>query len=415
MKEKTLFGMLNDDYRELVLKEAEMKKVKSAIREKSRLNKLNESNKKHLKESVNINVSSDGSVNVNNDNVNINIEEQPAPIVTEPIPVEEPEVEETGEEIIEEGCKTCESCGKPVSECSCDKSKKEAEAIVKNPQEKGELEFAGYQNILKEVANELLKDLNRENVEITMSDDNLSVGPGWTGIEVRVTPTVEGDYGVEYPVFFDLGIGDREVGAPISPEDEATRFLQFYCPGSSYDNGEPCIEKKFNAREIPIKNLIKVFVDSLKNEEEVKDVIKQAKELDNIVQYREENNITDSEKLKESEAEEIGEDVINSVVSKIAAEDAELADKIKEILSKDSEEPEIEEVTEEPLEECEISSYKVTRIAPNSNAYMLEAQTKDGLKYIIGKNFNETEKTLDEAEILDNKKDASNKFRSLLK
>ena len=46
---------------------------------------------------------------------------------------------------------------------------------------------------------------------------------------------------------------------------------------------------------------------------------------------------------------------------------------------------------------------------------MLEAQTKDGLKYIIGKNFNETEKTLDEAEILDNKKDASNKFRSLLK
>ena len=69
----------------------------------------------------------------------------------------------------------------------------------------------------------------------------------------------------------------------------------------------------------------------------------------------------------------------------------------------------------EPLEECEISSYKVTRIAPNSNAYMLEAQTKDGLKYIIGKNFNETEKTLDEAEILDNKKDASNKFRSLLK
>ena len=73
MKEKTLFGMLNDDYRELVLKEAEMKKVKSVIREKSRLNKLNESNKKHLKESVNINVSSDGSVNVNNDNVNIKI------------------------------------------------------------------------------------------------------------------------------------------------------------------------------------------------------------------------------------------------------------------------------------------------------------------------------------------------------
>lgn len=422
MKEKTLFGMLNDDYRELVLKEAEMKKVKSAIREKSRLNKLNESNKKHLKESVNINVSSDGSVNVNNDNVNINIEEQSAPIVTEPIPVEEPEVEETGEEIIEEGCKTCESCGKPVSECSCNKSKKEAEAIVKNPQERGELEFTGYKNAIEEGARELLSRASLEDSRINWNfgSENLSEGPGWTGVEVTadyMPDTGEKypeDLGIKLPIRFVIAIGDEEFGAPVKPEDEATRFLQFFCD-DYYDGSEPCVEKRFNAKEIPIKELPKVIADNLENEEYVKKTLDKISELANITEYRGENNITDSEKLKESDAEEIGEDVINSIVSKIAAEDAELADKIKEILSKDSEEPEIEEVTEEPLEECEISSYKVTRIAPNSNAYMLEAQTKDGLKYIIGKNFNETEKTLDEAEILDNKKDASNKFRSLLK
>lgn len=74
-----------------------------------------------------------------------------------------------------------------------------------------------------------------------------------------------------------------------------------------------------------------------------------------------------------------------------------------------------EEIEEEPLEECEITSFRVTRIAPKFGAVMIEAQTKDGLKYITGKNFNESEKTLDEAEIATDKAEASNRFKSLLK
>jgi hypothetical protein len=74
-----------------------------------------------------------------------------------------------------------------------------------------------------------------------------------------------------------------------------------------------------------------------------------------------------------------------------------------------------EEIPEEPFEECEISSFKVTRISPKVGAVMIEAQTKEGLKYITGKNFNESEKTLDEAEISDDKVAAANRFKSLLK
>lgn len=129
----------------------------------------------------------------------------------------------------------------------------------------------------------------------------------------------------------------------------------------------------------------------------------------------------ESEEITESETEEeIGENAIDTVLAKISAEDEELANRVKEILSKDdSEEPEVEEVSEEiieePLEECEITSYKITRIAPKSNVYMLEAQTKEGLRYITGKNFNEETKILDEAELSDDKVKASNRFRELMK
>lgn len=74
-----------------------------------------------------------------------------------------------------------------------------------------------------------------------------------------------------------------------------------------------------------------------------------------------------------------------------------------------------EEIEEEPFEECEITSFKVTRIAPKVGAVMIEAQTKEGLKYITGKNFNESEKTLDEAEISVDKTAAANRFKGFLK
>jgi hypothetical protein len=143
------------------------------------------------------------------------------------------------------------------------------------------------------------------------------------------------------------------------------------------------------------------------------------KEEDN----NEEESEDDKKTITESE-EEIGKDVIDTIVAKISAEDEELANKVKEILSKEEsvEEPEeeVEEVTEEvieeePLEECEISSFKITRIAPKSQVYMLEAQTKDGLRFITGKNFNEETKVLDEAEISEDKAKASDRFRKLMK
>lgn len=90
-------------------------------------------------------------------------------------------------------------------------------------------------------------------------------------------------------------------------------------------------------------------------------------------------------------------------------------EEVEEDIEEITEEIPTEEIPEEPLEECEIKSYKVTRIAPKFGAVMIEAQTNEGLKYITGKNFNETEKTLDEAEIVSDKVSASNRFKSLLK
>lgn len=70
---------------------------------------------------------------------------------------------------------------------------------------------------------------------------------------------------------------------------------------------------------------------------------------------------------------------------------------------------------EEDLQECEINAYKITRVSPSTKTYIIEAQTADGLKYIVGKNFNEETKELDEAEIIDNHDKALSTFKDLLK
>lgn len=69
----------------------------------------------------------------------------------------------------------------------------------------------------------------------------------------------------------------------------------------------------------------------------------------------------------------------------------------------------------EDFQECEINGYKITRVSPSTKTYMIEAQTADGLKYIVGKNFNEETKELDEAEIIDNHDKALSTFKDLLK
>lgn len=69
----------------------------------------------------------------------------------------------------------------------------------------------------------------------------------------------------------------------------------------------------------------------------------------------------------------------------------------------------------ETIKECEIKSFRVIRKSPKFNAYMLEAETKEGMMYLTGKSFNQDTKILDEAEMSDNKDKATERFKSLLK
>lgn len=67
------------------------------------------------------------------------------------------------------------------------------------------------------------------------------------------------------------------------------------------------------------------------------------------------------------------------------------------------------------IKEAEVKAFKVTRIAPSKNAFMIEAETTEGLKYFIGKNYDKESHTLDEAEEFTDKAKASDHFKSLLK
>ena len=180
------------------------------------------------------------------------------------------------------------------------------------------------------------------------------------------------------------------------------------------------------------------------SEEEDKQPIKEDEKVEEEIEATEEptdaeiavEEVSEEEPIEPTAIEKIST-VANLSKDEIEAEMAEMTDEEKEAIKEKFEviknvamelfpeevEEDIEEITEEipeeieeePLEECEITSFKVTRIAPKFGAVMIEAQTKDGLKYITGKNFNESEKTLDEAEIATDKTEASNRFKSLLK
>lgn len=195
------------------------------------------------------------------------------------------------------------------------------------------------------------------------------------------------------------------------------------------------VEEPVVAEEAPVETPVEAPVEQpaevLTEGEEEKEVIKGSEEVE-------------EEPIEEVVPDAVEEDTPEEVLSKIAMvaglskEEienamAELPDEEKEAVKANFEaikntamdlfpeevEEEVAEITEEipeePFEECEISSFKVTRISPKVGAVMIEAQTKEGLKYITGKNFNESEKTLDEAEISDDKVAAANRFKSLLK
>lgn len=66
------------------------------------------------------------------------------------------------------------------------------------------------------------------------------------------------------------------------------------------------------------------------------------------------------------------------------------------------------------LKECEVKAIRVLRVSPSSNSYLIETETNDGIRYVVGKNYNSKDKILDEAEEFDSKDKASNYFKSLL-
>lgn len=120
----------------------------------------------------------------------------------------------------------------------------------------------------------------------------------------------------------------------------------------------------------------------------------------------------DKEEIKES-AEEVGSDIIETIVSKISVEDEELANKVREILSRE-ESVEVED-DEEELEECEVKSFRVTRVSPARNLYMIEADLSNGERsYIVGKNFNKENNVLDEAEMFTDRSKANTQFKNML-
>lgn len=143
--------------------------------------------------------------------------------------------------------------------------------------------------------------------------------------------------------------------------------------------------------------------------------------------------IDDSEKepesmINDSEKDQLNNalDILNSIIETINTEGSIDATKLKDdiqlsidYLNGHAGSDEFEEgakcETEDKFTECEVKSLKVTRIAPSTNSYMIEAETTEGLKYIVGKNYDKENHTLDEAEIFDAKDKASNHFKTLLK
>lgn len=136
-------------------------------------------------------------------------------------------------------------------------------------------------------------------------------------------------------------------------------------------------------------------------------------------------------------------DEIDNLISKATEKDlpefVESLNKVKETLMKEdpctdetNEEPEADTVDEgaeavqgepspdteiydsEELTECEVNSIRVLRVSPSTKAYMIETESKEGLKYLVGKNYDSEKKTLEEAEMFDDKASASNHFKSLL-
>ncbi len=394
----SLYQSLAQDYRNKRIKEAELIKIK---------NKLSKKPSKKLNEAVNVNISPDNNVNINIDNN--------TPVVAEP-------VEE------------------PIEVASEEPKDKDEELLTEEPIEEAEDSVYSYsvEDIRKELekAFEVTSGYEAKSADDTDFQDTLNnILKGVDHIE-STTPIVmvAGYHSDPYPGF--------ESGKVITVLEDGRKFV--------WDSN---IDKEDNLPLVSAAECVisRELTEACNKEEDKKSIVKEDEDEEVISDEEVEEKV--EEKVEEEPSIDTKEEGIDFLIKdeqdtidgykkvldkldsyELSDEDKELfIAKLNEIIvdeenhieilkglleGKDiadtDEEAAVEGVPEE-FEECEITSYKITRVAPKYNAYMLEAQTKDGLKYITGKNFNETDKTLDEAEIANSKLEASNRFKSFLK
>lgn len=175
---------------------------------------------------------------------------------------------------------------------------KEAESIVKGNQP-GAVEFEGYANIIKSIINEEFGGL--ENININISDEDYhAVGNDPMdsyGMDVTIEP--KNEIPGESSYSFWIGVDSVAFGAPgrssLYKGDDL--YLILFAGDESEESGEPCFEERFS-RSTPVESLKSMFKNALNACPEFQDVVKRAKDLNDIANYRNSNEITDSAKPK---------------------------------------------------------------------------------------------------------------------
>ena len=234
------------------------------------------------------------------------------------------------------------------------KGLEEADVVLKNP-DKGDIEGQGYANALDKVANELFKG-EFVKPELEFNQQGIAQVEYLFNTDLGTIPEDENYHLV-------LGVTDTYPGASNSPDGTKRYLWGAFSKLNGEDTKEdPDFVKEFDG-STPIAKLESLFKDIIIHDPMYKDAQTAIKNLDGMLKYRADNNIQDSEELQE----------------------------------------------------CEVRSFRITRISPSSGIYMIEADnSKNERSYIVGKNFNVKTNTLDEAEMFSDRSKANNKFKEML-
>ena len=392
----SLYQSLAQDYRNKRMKEAELIKIK---------NKLSKKPSKKLNEAVNVNISPDNNVNINIDN-NTPVVAEP---VQEPIEVASEEPKDKDEELLTE--EPIEEAENSSYSYNVDDIRKELEKAfeITSGYEAKSADDAEFQELLDNVLKGIDHIESTTPIE-TIYQTGSDPFPGFKSGRI-VTVLKDGRKFV-----WDSEV-DTEEDLPLINAAELTisRELKEAC--NKEDEDKKSIVKEDDEDKIEDEEVVSEEVEieepSIDTKEEAIDFL-----------IKDEQTAIDGydkvfEKLDSYELSDEDKELFITKMNEIKADEENHIEILKGLLEgkdiADTDEEAAIEGAPEEFEECEITSYKITRVAPKYNAYMLEAQTKDGLKYITGKNFNETDKTLDEAEIANSKLEASNRFKSFLK